>query len=148
MDWGKGVLGWSGRLGLTVSGWGLVLLTVALDGAGGTGARGWPSTEKSPASEDSRKRLCPPPPPCLWSEACPGPFGTQLSSPLLEGCGTPAPSSSMSCSQGPCPGQRESGRTLKACPLRLGHTSSMCVCVCVCWRGGGTTPWDSFVVLC
>lgn len=36
-------------------------LTVALDGARGTCARGRTSPEKSPALEDSRKRLCPPP---------------------------------------------------------------------------------------
>lgn len=42
-------------------------MTVALDGARGAGARGWTSPEKSPALEDSRKTLCPPPPPRLWS---------------------------------------------------------------------------------
>lgn len=45
------------------------LLTVALDGAEGAGARGWTSPEKSPALEDSRKMLCPPPPLRLWSES-------------------------------------------------------------------------------
>lgn len=52
-----------------------MLLTVALNGAEGVGARGWASPEKSPALEDSRKTLCPPPPLHLWSESCLRAFG-------------------------------------------------------------------------
>lgn len=50
-------------------------LTTALDGAGEACARAWTSPEKSPALEDSRKMLCPPPIPCLRSESCIGAFG-------------------------------------------------------------------------